>query len=163
MQCTFHPASPVVSEETNAEFADAYMELLQRVAGIEHSPSDEQPGFVNPLESLPENYLAGIASIIGFFAVSQHAGAWSKFFQSIGQMKEAVDDPTQFWAALNFWIFFAVGHPILQPILWISDVLHGSPGPKIADLVPLSFVAGNVIAIAALAFSKEVGVAGFVR
>ena len=38
-------------------------------------------------------------------------------------------DSSEFWPALNFWIFFAVGHPILQPILWISDVLHGTPGP----------------------------------
>jgi hypothetical protein len=163
MQCTFHPASPVVSEETNVKFAAAYMELLERVAGMEHSPSDEKQKFVDPLESLPENYLAGVASIIGFFAVSQHAGAWSQFFRSIAQMKEAVEDPTQFWAALNFWIFFAVGHPILQPILWISDVLHGSPGPKIADLVPLTFLVGNVIAIAAFTFSKEVSVPRFVH
>ena len=70
-------------------------------------------------------------------------------------MKNNVD-PADFWPALNFWIFFAVGHPILQPILWISDVLHGSPGPMVANLVPVSFIAANVVAIAAISFSKEV-------
>lgn len=161
MHCTFHPASPVVSEETNAKFADAFVDLLETVTGIEHTLLNEKPGFTNPLDYLPENSLAGVASILGFGAVASHADAWSQFFQSVMQMKEAVQDPAQFWAALNFWIFFAVGHPILQPILWISDVLHGSPGPKIADLVPFTFLAGNVIAITAFTFSKEVSVACF--
>lgn len=53
-------------------------------------------------------------------------------------------------------VFFAVGHPILQPILWISDVLHGSPGPMVGDLVPLSFILGNVAFIGLTAFSKQV-------
>ena len=161
MQCTFHPASPLVSEETNAKFADAFVNLLETVVGITHTPLVERPGSAHPLDSLPENSLAGIASILGFGAVASHAGAWSQFFQSVIQMKEAVEDPAQFWAALNFWIFFAVGHPLLQPILWISDVLHGSPGPKIADLVPFTFLAGNVFAIAAFTFSKEVTMARF--
>lgn len=161
LQCTFHPASPLVSEETNAKFADAFMDLLETAIGIKQTLLEEKPGFTNPLDSLPENSLAGVASSLGFLAVVSHAGAWSQFFQSIMQMKEAVEDPAQFWAALNFWIFFAVGHPLLQPILWISDVLHGSPGPKIADLVPFTFLAGNVIAISAFTFSKEVCVACF--
>lgn len=75
-------------------------------------------------------------------------------------MRENVQDPEQFWAALNFWIFFAVGHPILQPILWISDVLHGSPGPMVANLVPITFIVGNVLAIAAFLSSKEVRMLG---
>jgi hypothetical protein len=78
-------------------------------------------------------------------------------------MKSNVADPADFWAALNFWIFFAVGHPVLQPILWISDVLHGTPGPKIADLVPALFLAGNAAVIAVLAASKEVRRCGVVR
>ena len=69
---------------------------------------------------------------------------------------KAAATPEDFGAALNFWIFFAAGHPILQPILWISDVLHGTPGPQIADLVPVLFIAGNVAAIYAFAAVKEV-------
>lgn len=66
-----------------------------------------------------------------------------------------------FWAAVNFWIFFAVGHPLLQPILWISDVLHGSPGPKIADLVPATFLLANVVAIYLISSFKEVSMHTF--
>lgn len=158
MQCTFHPASPVVSEETNAEFADAFMDVLETVAGLKGEPAaEEETGFTNPLSKVPENTLAGVTALIGAGAVATHAGAYQQFFQSLTQMRENVQDPEQFWAALNFWIFFAVGHPILQPILWISDVLHGSPGPMIANLVPITFIAGNVLAIAAFTSSKEVG------
>jgi hypothetical protein len=32
MMLTFHPVMPMVSEETNAQFADAFMELLETVA-----------------------------------------------------------------------------------------------------------------------------------
>lgn len=156
MQCTFHPASPVVSEETNTNFADAFMDVLETVAGVKGEPSAEEKGFTNPLSQLPENTLAGVTALIGAAAVASHASAWQQFFQSLTQMRENVQDPEQFWAALNFWIFFAVGHPILQPILWISDVLHGSPGPMIGNLVPVTFIAGNVLAIAAFTSSKEV-------
>ena len=65
-------------------------------------------------------------------------------------------NPQDFWDAFNFWIFFAVGHPLLQPILWISDVLHGSPGPIVFDLVPASFLMANILFIGATAWSKEV-------
>ena len=50
---------------------------------------------------------------------------------------------------------FAVGHPLLQPILWISDVLHGGPGQMIGGLVPASFLAANILFIGATAWSKE--------
>jgi len=156
MQCTFHPASPVVSEETNAKFADAFMDILETVAGMKGEPVSGEAGFTNPLSRLPENTLAGITALIGAGAVATHAGAWQQFFQSLTQMRDNVQDPEQFWAALNFWVFFAVGHPILQPILWISDVLHGSPGPMVAHLVPITFIAGNLLAIAAFTSSKEV-------
>ena len=65
-------------------------------------------------------------------------------------------NPQDFWDEINFWIFFAVGHPILQPILWISDVLHGSPGQMVGGLVPVSFLAANILFIGATALSKEV-------
>lgn len=65
-------------------------------------------------------------------------------------------DHVDFWDAFNFWIFFAVGHPLLQPILWISDVLHGSPGPMVFDLVPATFLMANILFIGAAAWSKEV-------
>eukprot|EP00590_Aulacoseira_subarctica_P000512 CAMPEP_0172435762 /NCGR_PEP_ID=MMETSP1064-20121228/71360_1 /TAXON_ID=202472 /ORGANISM="Aulacoseira subarctica , Strain CCAP 1002/5" /LENGTH=334 /DNA_ID=CAMNT_0013184115 /DNA_START=1688 /DNA_END=2692 /DNA_ORIENTATION=- len=69
-------------------------------------------------------------------------------------MKENTN-PEDFWDALNFWIFFAVAHPILQPALWISEILHGSPGPYVADLIPLTFLLANVAFIAAMVISKS--------
>lgn len=147
---TFHPASPIVSEETNSEFADALIELLEVVAGTKDVPATD-----SLVDLIPDGILVKSAAILGTGALLSHAGGYISFFQSIMEMKSHAD-PADFWAALNFWIFFAVGHPILQPILWISDVLHGSPGPMVGGLVPITFIAGNIIAIAAVSLSKEV-------
>lgn len=151
MKCTFHPASPVVNEQTNAKFADAFIETLEIVAGTKEVPISD---FEVP--SIPKNLLPAITALVGGAAVLSHADGFGTFYNSIMEMRANIDNPDDFWGALNFWIFFAVGHPILQPILWISDVLHGSPGPKIADLVPYTFLAGNIVAIATIAISKEI-------
>jgi len=105
---------------------------------------------------IPKNSLVLAAATIGSLAVLSHAGGYAQFFNSLQEMKANVADPADFNAALNFWIFFAVGHPILQPILWISDVLHGSPGPMIGDLVPATFILGNIVAIAAITYIAEI-------
>ena len=110
---------------------------------------------MNPLAILPENSLVLATAAIGTGALLSHAVGFIQFFQSVMEMKNNVE-PSEFWPALNFWIFFAVGHPILQPILWISDVLHGSPGPMVGDLVPVTFLMGNVAAIWAISSFKEV-------
>jgi hypothetical protein len=154
IQFTFHPASPIVNEKTNEEFADALVELLEVVSGVKEVQVTNE--LSNPLDSLPENTLATAAAAIGSAALLSHSGGFAQFFQSIMEMKNNVADPADFWAALNFWIFFAAGHPILPPILWISDVLHGSPGPMVGGLVPVTFIAANVVAIGAISFSKEV-------
>ena len=160
LQFTFNPVEPIVSAETNAQFADAFVELLEKVVAdepVEHLENiDEKEGL---LSFLPEHALTTATAVVGLAAVASHAGAWADFFRSVGEMKANVADPADFWAALNFWIFFAVGHPILQPILAISDILHGSPGPMVGGLVPASFIAGNVIVIAAVTLSKEVRLA----
>ena len=160
LKCTFHPVYPIVSEEANKQFADAFVGLLEAVAiGKKSSVNNDGPangGTAGPLASIPENLLPLATALVGAAAVASHGPAWVDFFKSLAEMKANVENPEDFWAALNFWIFFAVGHPILQPILWISDVLHGTPGPKIADLVPSLFLAGNVLAIGIVAVSKEV-------
>lgn len=157
MTFTFHPAAPIVDDQTNEQFADALVELLQIVAGVkEVAVEDKSDELGNPLSILPKNSLVLTTAAIGTTALLTHAGAYANFFGSIMQMKQNIEDPADFWAALNFWIFFGVGHPILQPILWISDVLHGSPGPIVGDLVPATFLAGNVIAIGIFVLSKEV-------
>lgn len=103
---------------------------------------------------LPPNALSLATGAIGVAAILSHTGAYLDFFGSLSQMYQNVP-ADEFWSALNFWIFFAVGHPILQPILWISDVLHGSPGFKVADLVPFTFILGNVAVITAFFQFKE--------
>ena len=156
MKLTFHPAKPIISEETNAAFADAFIDLLEVAAGVKE-PSTEKAEMSNGLLSMiPSNALSLAALAFSIGGVAIHGGAWADFFHSINEMKANVADPADATAAINFWIFFAVGHPILQPILWISDVLHGTPGPKIADLVPYLFLAGNLVAIGAITFSKEI-------
>ena len=152
MKFTFHPAAPIVDEGTNAKFADALIELLEVVSGIKDVPVEESS---NPFELLPKNSLAKGVAAIGLVSLLSHAGGYLQFFQKVMEMKSNVD-PVDFWPAVNFWIFFAAGHPILPPILWISDVLHGSPGPMVGGLVPITFILGNVIAIAAFTFSQEV-------
>ena len=147
MRCTFNPASPIVSEETNAAFADAFMGVLETVANNKGTSSSS----FNTWSLLPP-----LTALAGAGTVATHYDAYIDFYKSIMEMKANVADPADFWAAFNFWIFFAVGHPILQPILWISDVLHGSPGPRLAELVPYTFLAANVIVIGLVAFSKEV-------
>jgi hypothetical protein len=105
---------------------------------------------------IPDNSLVALTAFIGAVAVASHAGDYASFFQSLATMKANIANPADFWPSVNFWVFFAVSHAILQPIFWISEVLHASPGPKIADLVPVSFLFGNVVAIGAVTFSKEV-------
>jgi hypothetical protein len=154
LKFTFHPASPIVSQETNEKFADALIELLAVAAGAK-DVQVEADGLSNPLDLVPENSLVLATAAVGTAALLTHTNGYIQFFQSVMEMKSNVE-PADFWPALNFWIFFAVGHPILQPILWISDVLHGSPGPLIGDLVPVTFLLGNVIALAAFTYSKEI-------
>ena len=59
----------------------------------------------------------------------------------------------------NFWVLFAAAHPILTPVLWISEVLHASPGPKLGDVLPYSFAALNVAVLAALALVPRLSTA----
>ena len=149
---TFHPVSPIVSRETSKLFADAFVDILKLTA-VEDERTKAIEG---ALTSLRDNSLSLAAAGAGVYGLAVHSDAWSQFFSSLMRMKEATANPQDFWDALNFWIFFAVGHPILQPILWISDVLHGSPGPMVADLVPVTFLLGNVIFIGAALISKQV-------
>ena len=153
LSLTFNPVAPIVSNDVNQKFADAFVELLEVVAGTKKVPLSAEAEN-DTVSFLKENALPLVAFLVGSASVVSHAPAWADFFGSVMEMK-ANTEPEQFWPALNFWIFFAVGHPILSPILWISDVLHGTPGPMIGGLVPALFVVGNLAAIAAVSFSKQ--------
>jgi hypothetical protein len=156
LKMTFNPVAPIVSDKTNANFADGFVELLEIVAGVSQGIIKKDEERMGLLASIPENELSAATAVVGLAAVLSHAPAWLDFFSSVNEMKQNIQDPADFWAALNFWIFFAVGHPILQPILWISDVLHASPGPKIGGLIPATFLAGNLAFIALITKSKEI-------
>ncbi len=147
---TFHPAYPIVDQGTSKQFADGLIELLEVVAGTKDVPTTE-----SLTDLVPKGILMKSVAVLGTASLLTHTGGYLSFFQKVLEMKSNAD-PADFWPALNFWIFFAVGHPILQPILWISDVLHGSPGPMVGNLVPITFVAANMIAIASVSFSKDV-------
>eukprot|EP00565_Helicotheca_tamesis_P007048 CAMPEP_0185733512 /NCGR_PEP_ID=MMETSP1171-20130828/19752_1 /TAXON_ID=374046 /ORGANISM="Helicotheca tamensis, Strain CCMP826" /LENGTH=987 /DNA_ID=CAMNT_0028403267 /DNA_START=144 /DNA_END=3107 /DNA_ORIENTATION=+ len=169
MDFTFHPASPIVPKDTNAKYADDFIDLLELVSGGERtnptsrniangSGGNTIMDFLesNPLDEIPEGSLGAIAAALGLVGIAFHWNGWVQFFENVRTIREAVPDDADFWAVLNFWILFAVSHPLLQPILWISDVLHGSPGPRLADLVPLTFLLGNLVVIGAFAMSKEI-------
>lgn len=153
LKLTFHPVSPIVSRENSKHFADAYIGLLKSIAvgndGV-NTTIDNEKRFSQ------DTILGVLAAGAVIYGVAIHWDAWSHFFSSLITMRENTPDVKDFWDALNFWIFFAVAHPILQPLLWISEVLHGSPGPMVADLVPLTFLMGNLAFIGAALVSKSV-------
>ena len=98
----------------------------------------------------------------GAAAYALHAPAFSEFaaqWQAISDSGVSGDD---FTAPLTFWLFFAVMHPLLQPAIWISEVLHTSPGQPeyMLGLLPASFVVGNVVVLAALALLPKLRAAG---
>mmetsp|Transcript_3256 Transcript_3256/g.7213 ORF Transcript_3256/g.7213 Transcript_3256/m.7213 type:complete len:664 (-) Transcript_3256:1387-3378(-) len=86
MKLTFHPASPIVSEETNANFADAFVDVLKIVANTKNV---EEGSFLSKL-SIPEGSLSLAAAGLGAFGIAIHAGAWSEFFSNLATMKENV-------------------------------------------------------------------------
>ncbi len=83
MKLTFHPASPIVSEETNAKFADAYIDLLEKVA------KNSSRNFLSIL-NVPAKLLTPTVAALGVGGVAIHAGAWSTFFANLAIMKENV-------------------------------------------------------------------------
>ena len=84
MKLTFNAASPIVSEGTLAEFADAFIDLLEKVT--KNSPRNNI--FSNL--RIPEGSLTLPAAALGVGGVAIHAGAWSEFFSNIATMKENI-------------------------------------------------------------------------
>jgi len=101
-----------------------------------------------PLAWLPVAAALGTAA-----SAALHAPTFAAFVAQWQAIREAGVVGDDFWAPLKFWLFFAVTHPVLQPAVWIGEVLHGSPGPQIADVMPYSFLLGNVVVLGILAWS----------
>ena len=120
-------------------------------------PSEEKED--SPFAILPKVAAAGAVG-----AVLLHASTFVDFaarWQEIGAAGVTGDD---FWAPLQFWAFFAAMHPLLQPAIWIGEVLHGSPllpadvAPgldPLGDVMPISFIVLNVVVIGALSLVAE--------
>jgi hypothetical protein len=95
-------------------------------------------------ESPPPAFPSSAAFVVLAISISilLHADAWSHFVSSLVDMREH-STFEEFSSAFAFWSFAVLIHPIIQPILWISEVLHASIGPKVFGLVPLSFGLGT--------------------
>ena len=84
MKLTFNAASPIISEGTLAEFADAFIDLLEKVT--KNAPRNN---FFSNLK-FPEGSLTLPAAAFGVGGVALHAGAWSEFFSNIATMRENI-------------------------------------------------------------------------
>lgn len=72
MKFTFHPPSPLVNEETNKRFADAFIELLETVARTEMpaTPFTDPSALANRHRSIPRISAKLVAAILFLAAVS---------------------------------------------------------------------------------------------
>ena len=84
MKLTFHPASPIVSDATNEEFADAFVGVLEKAANTKVSAID------SIMSSVPNSILPLIAAGYGIFGIAIHSEAWSEFFYNLSIMKDNV-------------------------------------------------------------------------
>ena len=120
MKLTFHPATPIVSDATNKEFADAFVGVLEKAANTKVSAIE------SIMSSVPSSTLSLIAAGYGIVGLAMHSEAWSEFFYNLSIMKDSVvslfdssaqfnqdlirhvrcppqADPKDFWDAFNFW------------------------------------------------------------
>ena len=100
MKLTFHPASPIVSKETNSQFADAFVDLLVNTANEKRDKALDSENFLSNM-SIPEGSLSLAAAAIGVVGVAIHAGAWSEFFSNLALMKENVQVRSARWTLLR--------------------------------------------------------------
>ena len=135
------PSSPLPSLAAAPRASHALL-VLDEVKDEESS--------VSPLERVAT--LAPALAALGTLATAaRYYPTFESFvaqWQSIADAGVSGDD---FTAPLQFWTFFAAMHPLLAPVLWISEVLHASPGPKLGELVPVTFLVGNVVVLGLLA------------
>ena len=103
----------------------------------------------------PDNWPVLAAAVGAAVTTAVHAPAFASFAQQWQQISAAGVTGDDFSAPLLFWTFFALMHPLLQPAIAIGEVLHGSPGPMLGDIVPISFLVGNVVVLGALARFKQ--------
>ena len=109
--------------------------------------SSEDAASTNALLANPLLTASGVA--LGLTSLI-HAPTFATFAAQWSAIRDAGVSGDEFWAPLQFWIFFAIGHPLIKPAVAIGEVLHSAPGPLIG-LLPATFVAANLAVLALLA------------
>lgn len=102
--------------------------------GSDNQPNDAIRRFFESL--IVSTFTLSVTFIVSFLF---HIDGWSHFFVSLADMKKYAP-ADEFMSAFTFWLFAALSHPLLKPLFFISEVLHASPGPRLAGLVPYSFL-----------------------
>ena len=153
-----HPVTPFVSEEEGEWCANRFREGIVRIAeGGEMEGEWGTPPPEGTRASAPDKFpllAVAVATLPVPFVL--YYDAFADFVAAVQTLQERAS-PADFKAVVNFWVFFAVAHPVLQPVLWISEVMHGSSGGRVGGLVPAAFLAGNAAVIWVLSKFKEVG------
>lgn len=144
MKLTFHPASPIVREETNAKFANAFVDLLEKVATSAKN-GDASASSGNFLSNVPEGTLSLAAAALGAVGLAIHAGAWSEFFSNLAVMKENVQVKLS-WCSLIviatvWYIIQTIGIFLDLPIICLHRILkifgmHSIFGYSLQSVIP---------------------------
>jgi hypothetical protein len=88
-------------------------------------------------------------------AVVIHFSGWNHFLSSLATMKANTSNNDEFGSALKFWLLGAISHPIMDGAFWFSEVMHASPGPRLAGLVPVSFLLTSGLVAVALVVQPQ--------
>ncbi|KAG8466481.1 hypothetical protein KFE25_002237 [Diacronema lutheri] len=150
---TLNAPDPLVGAAERARAADRMASLVRALGAAETAGAAADGG--GGIGARARGALGGTALALACAALAlPHAGAWAEW---AGAWRRVLDGGAMDadWAPLKFWAFFAAMHPLLQPALWISEVLHASPGPLLGGLVPASFALLNGAALALLARSER--------
>lgn len=135
---------PLLAQSTVRRHASALL-----AAGAEEPA--EEPGSAGS-SSNPLLLAAGAAVVL---SVAAHAPAFATFASQWSAIGAAGVHGEEFWSAFRFWAFFAIGHVLIKPAVWIGEVLHTSPGPLVG-VFPLSFLAANAIVLGLLAIQPKI-------
>jgi len=112
--------------------------------------TDERPEDSRESDLLP---LGATAALALSFAV--HAPAFAQFASQWAAISAAGVQGEEFWSAFRFWAFFALGHALIKPAVWIGEVLHSSPGPLLGVL-PISFLGANILVLGLFATQPKI-------
>ena len=180
MKPTFHHASPIVSERTNLKLADAFVGLLEEAAVAGDDAGTAASGGPPDVPGVPSLTAAArltgalggapglVVAALGVVGVAIHAGSVQVIKVGIRSnspstrnnlSRPPLDAPRR--TPKTSGTRSTSGCSSLSPtpcwpILGISNILHGIPKPVAFNLVPSSFLLGNVTFVGLANWSKEV-------